>query len=69
MVFNESVRDNFFTGTIPATIANWQDLQVGAAFYNTNLTGSIPSELCDLPMLGSLLADCEIECSCCDECF
>ena len=61
-------------GTIPSTLGNLSSLYK-LLLFNNNLTGAMPSEVCDLrtTTLSDLFADCsqpvEVECSCCTECY
>jgi len=70
-----SLQSNFFSGTVPIELGNLEGLSSLGLYYN-NLTGSVPTTICQLQNYGlySLVADCggsepEISCSCCTECY
>jgi len=70
------INDNNFEGEIPGTISNWTNLAVARFDGNTQITGSIPAELCgsngddgtSAPTAAPpfITVDCEnVSCDCC----
>ncbi|CAB9505241.1 Leucine rich repeat N-terminal domain [Seminavis robusta] len=60
------INDNQLTGPVPAAfgqLTNLEKLQI----QGNQLTGSIPSALC-AQQLGTLIVDCEVQCTCCENC-
>ena len=61
------LNDNKLTGIIPSTLGNMMQLTYLILFYNTNLTGTIPSLLCSIYGI-TINIDCpNISCTCCTD--
>jgi Leucine-rich repeat (LRR) protein len=62
------VRFNRFSGAIPDEVSNWKNTLEEANFSNNIFSGAVPAGICGGPNLEKLIADCDLECSCCTEC-
>ena len=58
---------NQFSGAIPDEVVNWSDTLEEADFSGNGFTGAVPTGLCNA-QLQTLVADCELECTCCTSC-
>lgn len=75
MIYTEqlSLYNNTLRGQVPSSLGNLLRLSILNVDRN-DLTGSVPSQVCNLETSGSLvsvIADCEqsgIVCTCCDAC-
>jgi Leucine rich repeat len=63
---------NTFTGRIPTELGKMKQLRY-LDLHDNDFVGSVPSEICKLPHLNELIADClqpraEVQCDCCTIC-
>jgi hypothetical protein len=67
-LFEFSVQNNKFRGQIPESVTNWAVVNA-VHLHNNEFSGAVPSELCGLPSLSTMTADCaEVTCRCCTAC-
>ncbi|CAB9513536.1 Leucine Rich Repeat [Seminavis robusta] len=60
-----SVIGNDITGTIPSQLASLSQLEWLYLENNSGIVGSVPSVICELPFLSSVLVDCTVDCGTC----
>mmetsp|Transcript_24062 Transcript_24062/g.69159 ORF Transcript_24062/g.69159 Transcript_24062/m.69159 type:complete len:163 (-) Transcript_24062:148-636(-) len=66
------LENNNLEGTIPAFWGFLNLLQELTLFQNKDVEGPMPAEICTLVESGQLdflVVDCDVECTCCTDCF
>ena len=61
------VQFNQLSGQVPDAVGQWNDTITYIEFSNNTFTGSIPSSICST-QIETLVADCDVSCTCCTEC-
>lgn len=61
------IQFNQFSGQVPDAVGQWNDTITYIEFSNNDFTGTIPSTICSA-QIETLVADCDVNCTCCTAC-
>jgi Leucine-rich repeat (LRR) protein len=61
------VQFNQLSGQIPEVVGNWNDTITYVELSNNAFIGSIPTSICGA-LLETMVADCDVNCTCCTSC-